>query len=308
VEFLAAQAIRDRYGAGGIVGFAAWGAHPAGSYTDDTQMSLATAYGLLDAFRRQALDGTSDPVSSVHTAYLAWLSTQSDPRTRRAPGRTCLSALESGRRGAIGRPLNDSKGCGGVMRTAPAGLAFPAELAFQYGAEFAALTHGHPSGYLTGGYMAELVARLVEGTDLAAAVTTVLESLAAYEGHEETLERVRLAQVLAGSGEAPHEAIARLGLGWVGEEALAIAVYCALCSPADFRQAVTWAVNHSGDSDSTGSICGAMVGASLGAEGIPLSWRETVESHAEMSQLADTMHSAFVRGRVPDSEGGTAHG
>lgn len=306
VEFLTAQAIRDAYGPDGITDLGPWGTHPVGSYTDDTQMSLATARGLVETFRRHALHGAADPVSTVHDAYRVWLETQSDPQARRAPGQTCLAALASGRRGTIDDPLNDSKGCGGVMRTAPAGLAFPMDLAFRYGAELAAITHGHPSGYLTGGYVAELVARLVEGTDLAMAATVVLESLAAYDGHQETLLGVRRALSLSQSGAAPRKAVAELGLGWVGDEALAIALFCALSSPADFRQAVTWAVNHSGDSDSTGSICGAIMGASLGAEAIPSSWRETVESGGAICELADTMHRAFVQGRVPESEGDTA--
>ncbi|NIS63715.1 MAG: hypothetical protein GTO05_00950, partial [Gemmatimonadales bacterium] len=180
VEFLTDTAIRDRYGRDGITDLVPWDPHAAGSYTDDTQMSLATAHGLLAAFRRHARDGSADPVSSVHAAYGAWLETQADPRQCRAPGQTCMAALASGRRGTIDQPLNNSKGCGGVMRMAPVGLAFPTDLAFRYGAEFAAITHGHPSGYLTGGYIAELVARLVEGEDLGTAVTAVVESLAAY--------------------------------------------------------------------------------------------------------------------------------
>ncbi|NIS63714.1 MAG: ADP-ribosylglycohydrolase family protein, partial [Gemmatimonadales bacterium] len=64
-----------------------------------------------------------------------------------------------------------------------------------------------------------------------------------------------------------------------------IALYCALSSPEDCRQAVLRAVNHSGDSDSTGSICGAIMGASLGAEAIPPEWRQTVESGEEIRDL-----------------------
>lgn len=212
-----------------------------------------------------------------------------------------MAALASGRRGTMDRPINHSKGCGGVMRTAPVGLAFPTELAFRYGAECAAITHGHPSGFLTGGYLAELVARSVEGEDLATAAMAVVETLAAYGGHDETLHAVHRALTLSRSDTAPPQAVAELGLGWVGEEALAIALWCALTSPGDFRQAVLRAVNHPGDSDSTGSICGAIMGASLGAEAIAASWRDTVESGDEIRALADTMHEAFVHGRVPDA-------
>ena len=51
------------------------------------------------------------------------------------------------------QPINDSKGCGGVMRTATRVL--PETVTdtdvFRFGAEAAALTHGHPDGYLRPG-------------------------------------------------------------------------------------------------------------------------------------------------------------
>ena len=59
-------------------------------------------------------------------------------------------------------------------------------------------------------------------------------------------------------------AIASLGQGWVGEEALAIAVYCALKYEREPVRALAAAVNHSGDSDSTGAITGNILGAFLG--------------------------------------------
>ncbi|MBS4024330.1 MAG: ADP-ribosylglycohydrolase family protein [Clostridia bacterium] len=104
----------------------------------------------------------------VHQAYLRWLQTQNyhhekqnehtsggwligikELYTRRAPGNTCLAALSSGIMGTIDKPINDSKGCGGVMRVAPVGLFCRKDEAFRIASECAALTHGHPSGYLS---------------------------------------------------------------------------------------------------------------------------------------------------------------
>ena len=47
----------------------------------------------------------------------------------------------------------------------------------------------------------------------------------------------------------------------MAEEALAIAVFCALAAP-DFESGVLTAVNHGGDSDSTGQACEASTGYS----------------------------------------------
>lgn len=62
------------------------------------------------------------------------------------------------------------------------------------------------------------------------------------------------------------DAIHLLGQGWVAEETLAIAIYCSLKYPNDIEKALIAAVNHGGDSDSTGAVTGNILGASLGAE------------------------------------------
>lgn len=199
IEFLSLQQIKMRYGERGLIDFDSWGGFPAGYYTDDTQMALATAVGCIRAWQRQMDRGICHPASMVYSKYLDWLETQKDPEQVRAPGDTCLSALESGKMGTVLEPINDSKGCGGVMRTAPAGLAFPAGDAFKQGVEFAALTHGHPSGYLTAGVLAELTAQLITGKGLRESLVLSMSPLVNYRGHGETLEYLKLAMELADS-------------------------------------------------------------------------------------------------------------
>lgn len=299
VEFMRRGQILERYGLGGIKDLDSWGGFPAGCYTDDTQMSLATAAGLMCGTRDGG--GVRPVLQSVYRSYLEWRSTQDDPQQRRAPGRTCLSALDSGRMGSIEDPVNDSKGCGGVMRTAPVGLALGMRDPFATGAECAALTHGHPSGYLPAGYLSELIARLVRGADLQSAARATRYSLVSYDGHEETLGMVDRALELADSNMQEFEAIGELGEGWVGEEALAIALFAALRHSNDWKAATLAAVNHSGDSDSTGSICGDILGAALGVEAIPAEWIEQMENRALLEKTAADMYAAFVASRIPSS-------
>ena len=85
------------------------------------------------------------------------------------------------------------------------------------------------------------------------------------------------------------EAITRLGEGWVGEEALAISVYCALKHQHDFKKTLTAAVNHNGDSDSTGAITGNILGAYLGLSKIPSDWVKNVELSEVTLQIADDL-------------------
>jgi len=298
VEFISRHRILERYGPAGITDLDAWGGFPAGYYTDDTQMSLATAVGMIRARHRWKERGDFGLPGVVHRCYLAWRETQRDPKQSRAPGRTCLSALDSGRMGTMEEPLNNSKGCGGVMRTAPVGLALQFEDAFQTGAECAAITHGHPSGYLSAGYLSELIRRLVQGSGLKSAALGARHVLVRYPQHEETLRCADQAVALAKSSTPVDEAIEQIGEGWVGEEAFGISLFCALKHPDDWTAGTLAAVNHSGDSDSTGSICGGILGAALGAEAIPARWIEQIENRELLEKTAADLYAAHVEDRV----------
>ncbi len=293
VEFLSLAEIRERFGSDGIVDLSPWNDFPAGSFTDDTQMSVATAKGLLQAHARSSTLDTGIVRGAVHNQYVAWLRSQEDPKERRAPGRTCTSALRSGHAGSMTQPLNYSKGCGGVMRVAPIGLALRGERAFEVGAECAALTHGHPSGYLSAGFLAELIAHLADGTPLEEGVAVALETLCRWDRHEETRDALDNAIELARARRPVIGAMDELGRGFVGDEAVAIALFCALRFPDDWRAATIAAVNHSGDSDSTGSICGAIAGAALGAKAIPEGWLTVIEARPELERLARDLYHTF---------------
>ena len=289
VEFLSLKSIKEQYGGRGIIDFHEWGGFKAGSYTDDTQMALATAKGCIRYLRNRNIIEHA-PRSVAYKFYLKWLETQKDSFNFRAPGNTCLRSLISGRMGTIEIRINNSKGCGGVMRTAPVGLIFPTVEAFQMGAEFGAITHGHPSGYLPAGYIAELVAWLIEGKGLIEAVEHSKERLRTYNEHEEVLEKIELAQELAMSDNAVEECISIIGEGWVGEEALGISLYCSLKYPGNLEKGMVAAVNHSGDSDSTGAITGAILGTLNGIEGIPNRWVREVEDSKKIKRIAEEMY------------------
>nr|WP_237740562.1 ADP-ribosylglycohydrolase family protein [Paenisporosarcina sp. TG-14] len=81
----------------------------------------------------------------------------------------------------------------------------------------------------------------------------------------------------------------QIGEGWGGGEALAISIYCALKYRGDFKKALTTAVNHSRDSDSTGAITGNILGFFLGLNSIPSEWVENVELSESILQIADDL-------------------
>ena len=312
VEFLQEAQIKRIYGERGITQYALTGG--IAQFSDDTQMTLFTAVGLLAA---GAADGGENCADRINRAYLDWLGTQEGryplPGARhaawlvnvpalfshRAPGNTCLSALYSGGGGTPEHPINNSKGCGGIMRAAPAGLYFndrgktPAQIC-RLGAEAAALTHGHPLGWMPAGAFAQIIHGVAQ--DGASMQDAVAHSLAtAEELWPDTVEKwffvrlIRRAMDLAYTDTAPLQAIHQLGEGWVAEEPLAIAVYCVLKYPGDFDSALIAAVNHRGDSDSTGAVAGNLAGAQLGYAAIPDKYTRKLEQLDLLLEVADDL-------------------
>ncbi|UBU10872.1 ADP-ribosylglycohydrolase family protein [Nonomuraea gerenzanensis] len=321
IEFQSLREIRKHHGTGGVTGYVTTWRGRTGLVTDDTQMTLFTVEGLLDARVTAAhASGAGGEkgggarehlVAAVRRAYLRWLDTQqhtSPPPpglphqtgglreeswlySRRAPGNACLSGLQRPFPGpspwGLPGPVNpDSKGCGTVMRSAPFGLVnrLPRE-AFELAAACAQITHGHPTGYLAAGAFAAIITHLMAGRALEPAVHQAMELLAEYPGHEETTGALRAAVHLAGSGGYSPEAVESLGGAWVAEEALAIGVYCALVEPA-VDKALLLSVNHSGDSDSTGSVCGNLLGALHGTAPLPAAWLAPLEGRDTIERLA----------------------
>ncbi|WP_037840897.1 ADP-ribosylglycohydrolase family protein [Streptomyces sp. NRRL WC-3549] len=339
VEFLSLDGIRRAHGDQGVRGMTADPDGVVGRITDDTQMTLFTAEGLIRAHVRTRSTGTAgSEYALVRNAYLRWLDTQNHPappargggspvRTgllrqhawlyaRRAPGNACLTGLAAGHTPAPGTPLErpgpvnpQSKGCGTVMRSAPFGLVgADAPTAFGLAARCARITHGHPTGGYAAGALAAIVTYLLEGDSPAGAVLRAMDLLALHRNHEETTAALRAAVDLAALGRPSAEAVETLGAGWVAEEALAIAVYCALVlpGPEDVAEALLLSVNHSGDSDSTGSVCGNLLGAHHGDAALPVSWLAATEGRAVIAELADDLCAEFGQpvawpeGRYPD--------
>lgn len=327
IEFTDYEGIKQRFGKDGITHLEIPEGKNLTEISDDTQMTLFTVEGLLWAKHRQDEVGVADIASRCFYSYQRWLHTQGyelaeesyrwilnderleikspllsvkDLYAKRAPGNTCIASLRRAVNqdyGTIQTPINNSKGCGGVMRVAPAGLCYAssARKAFEIGIELAAITHTHPTGYLAAGAFAAIIAHLTKGNSIEGAVELAINILLRFAGAEETINALRKALVLASEHQPSVQHIEELGKGWVAEEALAIGVYAACCYPDDFVQAVRLAVNHGGDSDSTGSICGNIVGVCVGKEGIPTDWIQKLECHDVIESMSNALVQNFYK-------------
>jgi ADP-ribosyl-[dinitrogen reductase] hydrolase len=313
VEFFRLSDIKSNFGPEGVVDFApAYGR--IGAITDDTQMTLFTAEGLLRAYVRSTTKGICSIPSVISHSYLRWLLTQGlKPNgrdlaigrdgwlwnekvlhNRRAPGKTCISSLQAMTHFTASRAENDSKGAGAIMRVAPIaclvsnGDELAAEEVFQLGKEASWLTHGHPSGFLSAAAFAVVIHALIWDLPLETGIQRAKQFLSREEGSDETLAAMDLSLVCAQKKTWPDKAIRMIGEGWVGEEALGIALYCTLVAD-NFVAGVRMSVNHDGDSDTTGSLVGQLLGAIYGEAAIPANWAHQLEAAEVIGQMADDL-------------------
>ena len=316
IEFLHIDEIDQIYGKKGIRDYVtAYG--KIGAITDDTQMTLFTGEAMLAAYAASALPRTGlDFFRAASDSYQRWLATQEHagrpggPKdmsswlfqqrrlfSRRAPGTTCLSSLQA-LRGKTGRASNDSKGCGAVMRSAPIGMYFTHDLlgdqprpstvtrVFETARDMASITHGHPTGFLSAAAFAVIIALLLVDVPLAESIQEAKDELRKHIFHRETVSAIDRAEKLAVSRPRDRGALREMGKAFVAEEALAMSLYCALCSD-NFADGVILAVNHSGDSDSTGAMTGNLLGAIHGVQAIPEKWLKPLELVEVIEAMAD---------------------
>lgn len=284
-------------------------------FSDDTQMTLYTAEGLLEAERN------GKPIApTVCNAYLAWYAHQAGRKVKisyqsklseieelnqnRAPGNTCLSALAAIHAGK--EPQNASKGCGGIMRVAPVGLYgaahdwSPADTARLAG-ELAELTHLHPLSTYSSAALAVIVQLCASSEDTVdkemfkGIVDKSLKIVSNIYGADaaamdEFRKIVGNAMSLENDPQSDWQIIEdRIGEGWVAEETLAIALFSTLRHVDDFTGCLISAVNHGGDSDSTGAVAGNIIGAILGDDAIPGKFKKEIQLRDLLLHAADDL-------------------
>lgn len=325
VEFWGESEIFSSYGKQGITEYELDEETGKALISDDTQMTLFTANGLLVGDTIGHMKGIwGMPRGFAAKAYEDWLYTQRGSfqnrakrkhhqsswlcdvpalYARRAPGNTCLSALmqreeEGEKDDYIAEPINNSKGCGGVMRVAPVALTdrIEGDKLDMEAAQIAAITHGHSLGYMPAAVLCHILHAIVFGEkrglkEIVQEAMEAAERLFAGDGHlKELTELIDLAVSLSENGGEDLENIHLLGEGWVAEETLAIAIYCSLKYEKDFSKGLIASVNHKGDSDSTGAVTGNILGALIGYEAMEEKWKENLECKDVLLEMAEDLY------------------
>ena len=221
---------------------------PAGTWSDDTSMMLAT----LDSLR--ACGGRMDP-DDMRVRFLDWLrdGAYTPDGVVFDVGNTCAEALGRGR-GLDGERDN---GNGSLMRIAPLAFFDVDDGAIRTAS---AVTHAHPTSMDACVTYVHALRLLIEGTPVRQAV-----AVAGYDRVWELPE-----EDVPSSGYVLHT--------------LKAAFWC-LTTTDSYRECVLRAVNLGDDTDTTAAVAGALAGVAWGYDAIPAEWVGTLRGRELLDRL-----------------------
>ena len=276
LEFMSAEAIAHAYGTVREMIGGGWLNVEPGEVTDDTQMTLAVAYGILECPEK--------PVEGIGMRFIKWM--ESGPKD---VGSTCATAIRKAQREAR-RPHSPtqqewleasykthrmlggrSAGNGSLMRTAYVGLFYDQEAEVCEKAEaISRMTHYDPIAATDCAAYCMMLNRMVREDDLNARRDIIRVVLAMYS---DCSSRYNYDQ-LASESFRPNPS------GYV-VDSFAAALHC-IFTTASFEAALVKAVNLGGDADTIGAITGGLAGALYGIAAIPMRWRNTFDRQTDM--------------------------
>lgn len=254
-------------------------------YTDDTQMTVALTEGLLEAGLKADLDAQ---MNAIGKHFVHWMH----HAPSRAPGNTCLKGV---RTFEAGKPWNESgvlssKGCGSAMRVATIGYLYQHDEArlVEIAKASGIITHGHPAAVAASVAGAYLVKLALDGVHPSEYLRRVMQFT---DGMNEEFDRImyRVGQAHFASEE---RCLKHIGEGWVGDEAIGLALWCVMKYPDDYKAVVRRGANTDGDSDSIACIGGGISAAFLGLDAVPSAWRDRCENRDMLIDLAQRMSDA----------------
>ena len=272
VEHLTLEQIKEKYGEKGILEVP-----PDSPWTDDTQLMLVIARGLLQGAELEP----PELMDFIAKELVLWLD---EPDLGAGP--TSRGAALRLKEGINWRESGIvSKTCGSLMRVGILGFLYRnnSDKLVQSALLSGRITHLHPvsdAASIAGAYAVKLALDDVEPEEMYGSLLKITEGFS-----QEFTNALKKSYEIAHSGLSDEDALKELGQGWYADETFALAYFCLLRYPNDYKKAVQTAVNITGDSDSVGSVAGGIIGAKLGIEAIPVSWIEDLKEKEKLEEI-----------------------
>ncbi len=282
VEHLTLEQIKRKYGENGILE-----PQPDSPWTDDTQLMLVLARGLL----RGAELELSELMSHITQELVLWL----DEPDLGAGATTKGAALNLKDGIHWSKSGISSKTCGSLMRAGILGFIYrndPDKLV-RVSLLSGRITHSHPSAEaasIAGAYAVKLALDGVEPREMRSPLLEVTQGIS-----QEFTRALKSSYNMAYSDVGDEDALRILGQGWYADETFALAYFCILRYPNDYKKAIQTAVNITGDSDSVGSVAGGILGARLGIEAIPVSWVEALKGKEILEEMVEPLLEKYFQ-------------
>ena len=303
--------IRADYGPNGLLGYDL--VNGCAEVSSHTQLCAFTCNGLLLGLTREQLKGRTAPyVRYIALSHKEWANAQrrcstlqrtfcwvwwvDELRRRHCADSRMPDTLALERIGSPADPINRLDGPASLAAAVAVGLfAQPHRMdpaqRDRLGAEAVALTFGHPAAYLCGAVIAHLVGAVLEqpGAPLEQLIYESLEAAEhLFSGARDVLLPVRSVIPLAREHRDRQAVMEAIGCR-NAVQVLSGAVYAILTCGDDFDAAMITAVNHSGRSSAVAGLAGAVLGARMGAEGLPEFYLECLEIGGVLRSLADDL-------------------
>lgn len=281
VEHLPLEQIEEKYGKNGILKLP-----PESPWTDDTQLMLVLARGLLHGAEFEL----PELMDKIAEELVLWL----DEPDLGAGATTRGAALNLNNGIHWSESGLNSKTCGSLMRVGILGFIFrnDPEKLIEAASLSGRITHTHPAAdaaSIAGAYAVKMALDGVTPEEMFQLLLRVTEGIS-----DEFTEALKGSYELAHSNLSDAEALQKIGQGWYADETFALAYFCILRYPDNYKKAVQTAVNITGDSDSVGSVAGGILGARLGIEAVPVSWVEALEEKEKLeSMIAPLLEKYF---------------
>ncbi|MCC4769087.1 ADP-ribosylglycohydrolase family protein [Methanosarcina sp. DH2] len=276
VELLTLEQIKEKYGEQGILELA-----PDAFWTDDTQLMLVLARGILHGVELEL----PELMDRIAEELILWLD---EPDL--GAGATTKGAALSLKDGIHWTESGlNSKTCGSLMRVGILGFIFQndPEKLIKAASISGKITHTHPTAdasSVAGAYSVKLALDGVAPEDMFLPLLRVTEGIS-----DEFTEALKGSYDLAHSNLSDEEALPKIGQGWYADETFALAYFCILRYPDNYKKVVQTAVNITGDSDSVGSVAGGILGTRLGIKAVPSFWIKSLNGKEILEQMVDPL-------------------